>query len=221
MAKDTEPKDFIFRFGTGPCGPHAIHTRLENGLPICIRTIEASDEARMRAGIARMSPRSRYLRFFSGAAAPPDWVIERLIEPDGHLHLAWGAIDTAAPGQPAIGAVHAIRPREGDASAEFSVAVIDDYHGLGLGKLLAATILIDAQAEGLTEFRAHTLAENRRAIDFVKNLGARLVSHDGGTYEYAFAVADALARLRAGCDPPGIAAVFSALDPPAETQPVP
>ncbi len=216
-----QPRDPLFRFGTGPCGPHAIYTRLENGRPVCIRTIEASDEARMRAGIARMSPRSRYLRFFSGAAAPPDWVIERLVEPDGHLHLAWGAIDIDEPEQPAIGAVHAIRPREDDPSAEFSVAVVDDYHGLGLGKLLAATILIDAQAEGLTEFRAHTLAENRRAIDFVKSLGARLVGHDGGTYEYAFAVSDALARLRSERDPPGIVEVFSALDAPEETPPAP
>jgi ribosomal protein S18 acetylase RimI-like enzyme len=184
---------------------------LEDGQPVCIRTIEAADEERLRAGIARMSPRSRYLRFFSGAAAPPDWVIDRLVGPDGHLHIAWGAIQTAEPGQPAIGAVHAIRPREDDPSAEFSVAVVDDYHGLGLGKILAATILLDARAEGLTEFRAHTLAENRQAIDFVKGLGAHLVGHDGGTYEYAFAIDEAIARLRAECDPPGIAAVFAAL----------
>ena len=200
-----------FRFGTGPCGPHAIHTRLEDGQPVCIRTIAPDDEERLRAGIARMSPRSRYLRFFSGAAAPPDWVIDRLVGPDGHLHIAWGAIQTAEPGQPAIGAVHAIRPREDDPSAEFSVAVVDDYHGLGLGKMLAATILLDARAEGLTEFRAHTLAENRQAIDFVKSLGAHLVGHDGATYEYAFAIDEAIARLRAECDPPGISAVFSAL----------
>lgn len=215
---DAQPRPF--RFGTGPCGAHAIHTRLEDGQPVCIRTIEPGDEARMRAGIARMSPRSRYLRFFSGAAAPPDWVIERLIEPDGHLHLAWGAIQTAEPGQPAIGAVHAIRPREGDPSAEFSVAVVDEYHGLGLGKLLAATILLDAKAEGLTEFRAHTLAENRQAIDFVKSLGAHLVGSDGATLEYAFAVDNALARLRAECDPPGMVEVFTSLGS-ARTPPAP
>ncbi|QYU69594.1 hypothetical protein J4558_05490 [Leptolyngbya sp. 15MV] len=67
--------------------------------------------------------------------------------------------------------------------------------------------------------RAHTLAENRQAIDFVKGLGAKLVGHDGATLEYAFAVEDALARLRAECDPAGIGAVFSALEtegtPPA------
>jgi len=211
VASETEPLQPTFRFGTGPCGPHAIHTHLEDGQPVCIRTIEPGDEERMRAGIARMSPRSRYLRFFSGAAAPPDWVVERLVGPDGHLHIAWGAIQTAEPGQPAIGAVHAIRPHEGDPSAEFSVAVVDEYHGLGLGKLLAATILLDAKAEGLAEFRAHTLAENRQAIDFVKSLGASLAGSDGATLEYAFAVNDALARLRAECDPPGMAEVFRAL----------
>ena len=214
MTGETEPRTPPFRFGNGPCGPHAIHTELENGQPICIRTIEPADEQRMRAGIARMSPRSRYLRFFSGAAAPPDWVIERLIEPDGHLHIAWGAIDTAAPGQPAIGAVHAIRPRADDRSAEFSVAVVDEYHGLGLGKLLVATILLDARAEGLACFNAHTLAENRQAIDFVRSLGAQRVGSDGVTLEYTIDIDEALARLRAERDPPGIGAVFGALENP-------
>ena len=55
------------------CGGASIHTRLEDGRTICIRTVTPKDEDRLRAGIARMSPRSRYLRFFSGGASPPDW----------------------------------------------------------------------------------------------------------------------------------------------------
>ena len=71
--------------------------RLEDGRTICIRTVTPKDEERLRAGIARMSPRSRYLRFFSGGASPPDWVIERLLDADGVLHLAWGALDLSDP----------------------------------------------------------------------------------------------------------------------------
>ena len=39
-----------------------------------------------------MSPRSRYLRFFSGGASPPDWVIERLLDADGTTQLE-GAVN--------------------------------------------------------------------------------------------------------------------------------
>ncbi|MXO56631.1 GNAT family N-acetyltransferase [Altererythrobacter gangjinensis] len=188
-----------------------MHTALEDGSKVCIRTPTKDDNALMRTGLGQMSPRSLYLRFFSGARTPPDWVIDRLLEVDGHNHLAWGAINSEAEGKPAIGIVHAFRSPDQPECAEFSVAVIDSYHGLGLGKLLTATILLDARREGLTGFTANTLAENTEAIDFTKSLGGKLTSRDGAVNVYAFDIDDALAALKAECDPPGIAEVFRVL----------
>ena len=189
----------------------SIHTRLENGTPVCIRTITEDDGELMRAGIARMSQRSRYLRFFSGAAAPPDWVIERLVHADSHTHLAWGAIDMSLPDRPAIGAVHAFRHEEDEDCAEFSVAIVDDYHGLGLGKLLTATILLDARDEGIAGFAVSILADNPSALEFTRSLGGRHVGHDAGVFELTLDVEEAIARLREKCDPPGIAEVFAVM----------
>ena len=189
-----------------------IHTRLEDGEAVCIRFIRPDDEAQMRAGIAQMSARSRYLRFFSGARVPPDWVIDRLLDADGHEHLAWGAIASDAPGQPAVGAVHAFRDPDDAGSAEFSVAVLDDWHGRGLGKLLTATILLDAREEGIAAFHVDTLAENRTAIDFTLSLGGKALSQDGTTSGWTLDVAGALEVLRRECDPPGIAEVFAAFE---------
>ena len=152
-------------------GDAAILTRLEDGREICIRTVSPEDEGRLREGIARMSPRSRYLRFFSGATTPPDWVIERLLDVDGVLHLAWGAIDLSDPAQPAMGVVHAMRPDAGDRVAEFSVGVVDDYHGLGLGRLLAATLLLDTRDDALEALTAHVLYENTAAMRFILSFG--------------------------------------------------
>ncbi|NNC58431.1 MAG: GNAT family N-acetyltransferase [Erythrobacter sp.] len=187
-----------------------MHTALKDGVRVCIRTLHAGDEARLRAGIERMSPRSRYLRFFSGARTPPDWVIERLLDADGDKHLAWGALSLDEEDHPAMGAVHAFRDAEHPDCAEFSVAILDEWHGRGLGKLLTATILLDAKAEGIEEFHADTLSENASAIDFVHSLGGRASGHDGATRSYILDVEEAIRRLRAECDPPGIAAVFKA-----------
>ncbi len=189
-----------------------IHTHLENGNPVCIRRIQPSDEGLMREGIARMSPRSRYLRFFSGASTVPDWVIDRLLATDGHGHLAWGAIDTSQDRGTAIGAVHAIRPDDTSDCAEFSVAILDDYHGLGLGKLLTATILLDGASDGLNEFQVNTLSENDKAMAFVQKLGGVITSSDGPDLEYRMNVTQAIANLHADCDPPGMRAVFSAFE---------
>lgn len=196
----------------GACGEASIHTTLEDGRRICIRAVGPHDEERLRAGIARMSPRSRYLRFFSGGASPPDWVIERLLAVDGVLHLAWGAIDLSDPAEPAMGVVHAMRPDAGEAVAELSVGVVDDYHGLGVGRLLAATLLLDAADGRLEALSAHVLAENEAARGFIKRLGAEHVGQDGPQAEYRLEVDAAVARLREERDPPGLVDIFAYFD---------
>lgn len=191
-----------------------ILTRLDDGTRVCIRPIRPDDEARMRDGIARMSDRSRYLRFFTGIKAPPQRVIDRLLAADGHDHIAWGAIASQLPGEPAIGAVHAhAAPDEcGPDCAEFSVATVDEFQHRGLARLLTATILLDAERAGYGEFQAWTLAENAAAIAFVKALGAEVVSRDAGVIEFHLAIPDAIAHLRAIDDVPGLADVFAAFD---------
>lgn len=202
-----------------------IHTRLEDGTRVCIRTIRPDDEARLREGISRMSDRSRYLRFFTGLRVPPPHVIERLLDADGDQHIAWGAIASDLPGEPAIGAVHAIAAQVDDNGgndggdtptrlAEFSVAVIDEFHDRGLGRLLTATILLDAAEAGYEEFQAWTLAENTRAIGFIRALGATLTGREDSALEYHLPVAGAIEALRAECDPPGLADVFRAFREP-------
>ncbi len=198
-----------------PFGPSVIHTALADGQPVCLRRITPDDGALMRAGIAQMSPQSRYLRFFSGMKSPPDWVIERLLDVDGDMHLAWGAIasDHAAGERPrcqgqAIGAVHAFRDEEDPECAEFSVAVLDAWHHKGVGRLLTATLLLEAQAEGITEFHVDTLSENRTAIAFAESLGARPSGGDGLTRSFTLEVEEALRRLREEGEPEGLRAVF-------------
>jgi hypothetical protein len=67
-----------------------IHSRLENGTRVCLRSIRPTDELRMREGIEQLSLQSRYLRFFSPQPMPSNAVIQRLIDADGHRHLVMG-----------------------------------------------------------------------------------------------------------------------------------
>ncbi|MCR2833412.1 GNAT family N-acetyltransferase [Parerythrobacter lacustris] len=197
--------------------PSVIHAALAGGQQVCLRRITPADEGLMREGIARMSPQSRYLRFFSGMKAPPDWVIERLLDVDGDTHLAWGAIASDhAPGERprcqgiAIGAVHAFRREDDPDCAEFSVAVLDDWHSRGVGRLLTATLLLEAQAEGIATFHVDTLAENRGAIEFTRALGGTAGTGDGYSRSFTLEVGEALTRLREECQPEGLRAVFAA-----------
>lgn len=197
---------------SGAITDQIIHTAASDGRPICIRSIRTSDADQMRSGIAQLSLQSRYLRFFSVQPMPSDSVIERLVDADGHEHIAWGAIYSNGSDNPAIGAVHAIRSTEHEGIGEYSVAVLDDYHGIGIGRMLTAVLLIHCRLEKIETLDIQTLAENQAAIRFIRSIGAELRLQERGVHDYALSVAPALDLLRRADEPQGVVDVFRALD---------
>src|SRR3546814_12488580 len=125
-----------------------------------------------RSGIAKLSAWSVYRRFFSPAPVLPDSVVHRLADVDGHDHIAWGAICSECPGRPPIGAVHAVRHRHDGPVGEFSVAVLDEFQGRGLARMMTAALLVHCHAEGLGMLDVPIVSENAAARRLVKSLGA-------------------------------------------------
>jgi hypothetical protein len=188
-----------------------IHSWLADGREICIRTVRPTDEARMRQGIAQLSSRSRYLRFFSGQPMPTDPVMHRLLDVDGHRHIAWGAILTGGTEHPAIGAVHAMRAGEHSRTGEFSVAIVDAFHGLGLARMLTAVLLVNCRLEKIAALEVQILTENRAADNLVRSLGGERCATASGVSEYSLDTQGALERLRAQSDNAGLQQVFAQL----------
>jgi RimJ/RimL family protein N-acetyltransferase len=192
-------------------GPSAmiIDTRLNDGTPVCIREVRKDDEQRLKDGIAQLSPQSRYLRFFSGMREAPQQVIDALVAVDGHDHLAWGALRTDQPEHPALGVVHAFRDKDDPASAEYSVAVIDAYHGRGLARMLTAVLLLDCRREGLEHLMVHILPENAAALTLARSLGARYLDLHDGVMRFEITIDEALCLMRADLSATGLASVFA------------
>ena len=64
-----------------------VHT-LRDGTKVTLRMIRPSDKASLRDAITRLSPESRYRRFFVPLGEPTDKMLEYLTEVDGHDHVA-------------------------------------------------------------------------------------------------------------------------------------
>lgn len=188
-----------------------IETTLADGRPVCLRTIRPSDEARIREGITEMSDRSRYLRFFSAFREPPESIVKRLSAVDGHDHIGWGAILINGDENPPIAAAHAIRSDEDGAKGELAIAVLDDYQGQGVARMLIAAVLCDCLDEGLTSLEMQVLAENRAAASLAQALGGERASAIDSVSHYQLDVRTALARLSGDDVPGGVADVLSAL----------
>ena len=166
----------------------SITGQLDSGETVRLWPVRREDNARLRAGIAAPSDHSRYLRFFTGAPTWPGDVLERLCDGDGSDHVAWGAIDIEAPGQPAVGAVHAIR-RSDSNEADLAMAVLDDWHGKGIAQPVLPAVITDARQA------ADTLAENRTAQHLFPCLGSLSAHREGPLISYRFDIKTAARKL--------------------------
>lgn len=190
---------------------HALHIKTADGSPVLLRPLLPSDEQALGDAIGRFSNRSRYLRFFTGAQPIPATVVSRLADADGKRHIAWVAIDEAAPGRPVIGAAHAIRCSEDLPAADFAIGLVDEWQNKGVARLLIALLAAEASARGVDEMTADVLWENRRGKALMKALGASSTGSDGDVIHFRFASEGAIERLQETMREGAMEAVFSAI----------
>jgi GNAT superfamily N-acetyltransferase len=163
--------------------------RLPDGRQVELDYIGPSDRADLLAGFQGLSARSRYLRFFSAMPRLPDFIADGLLRTDRANHVAIGARLLDARGQllpPVVGVARYFRTGESEHIAEPAIAVVDDLHGLGLGKRLLRRLSAVARSNGVTRFRAQVLDSNRRVRTLLADANAQFVEQDDAgvlTYE--------------------------------------
>jgi RimJ/RimL family protein N-acetyltransferase len=141
--------------------------QLRDGAELEVRPIGPGDKAAIRAAFDRMSPESRYRRFFSPLTSLSDRDLAHLTEIDHADHEALAALE---PGTGEIvGVARYVRTDE-PGSAEASIVVVDDWQQRGIGSLLLDRLAHRARAAGITRFIAIVLADNRSALDLFHNL---------------------------------------------------
>jgi ribosomal protein S18 acetylase RimI-like enzyme len=176
-------------------GASAIDANLTDGTPILLRRIRADDAARLREGVAELSPESRYRRFFTFAHRVPEAVISRLTDADPAQHIGWGAIRPDIATLPGIAAAHVIRAETGAAHGELAIAVLDAWHGRGVARLLLSALLADSHAEGVASVDIVVLGSNSDALALFRHVGAETAGFEEGTVRLSLPLDRALAQL--------------------------
>lgn len=182
--------------------------RLEGGLEVLLRPSGPADEPRFAHLVSNMSAESRYLRFFSGAQEIPRSIIHMLADADVNRHIAWGAVDIHAPGEPFIAAAHIIRSGEDPTQAELALGVLDAYQAQGLSRMLIACLALCCRAKGIIALVAETLPENRKAARLFTAIGGKVIRPMPPTTLWEFHVGEMLSLLRAMESPRGLREVF-------------
>lgn len=131
-----------------------------------LRPIEPGDREALRAGFERLSPESRYRRFFAAMPHLSERDLDYLTVVDHHDHEAIIAVE---PDGQIVGVARFVRTGPGE--AEPAIVVADDRQGQGLGSRLLDALVARARQEGIGCFRAPVLADNQTAIQALSRLG--------------------------------------------------
>ncbi len=161
-------------------GEWSSRAELRDGREILLRSIRPSDRERLIAGLRRLSPASRYLRFHAAVHELSDAQLDYLTQVDHHDHEAIVALDLADLDVPGVGVARYIREPFEPTVAEAAITVADEYHGLGAGTILLGALAARAREAGIEVFRNYVMDGNHAMLEVFDHLGAeRELETDG------------------------------------------
>jgi len=161
------------------------HT-LADGTRIVVRHIRPEDAALLREAFARLSPESRYRRFFGSVSELSDEMVRYLTEVDGQSHVALvaGIESPDLKGERGLGVARFIRSADDPGAAEAAVTVIDDMQQKGIGHILLSELSEAARERGIKRFRGQVLASNEPARRILTEVGAVVRREDAETVTF-------------------------------------
>jgi GNAT superfamily N-acetyltransferase len=175
--------------------PVEMASTLDDGTRVVFRPITPADKERLQRGLQRLSPASRYMRFFRHVDRFTDQELRYLTEVDMIDHVAWVAALPDEEGQPGVGVARWIRMDEDPSLAEGAVTVIDDYQGRGIGSTLLYLAARSALERGVRAFRVYARGDNHKVMDLLSDLGAIPGRWEGGVLELTVPLARSLEQL--------------------------
>lgn len=177
-----------------------------------IRAIRPSDKRSLANGFQRLSPRSRYRRFFSHKNALTAEELQRFTEFDGNEHFALGVFELSADGEEgdAVGVARFFRLPEDTETAELAIAVTDDRQGRGIGRLLLQRLLTVASERGVKRIRCYVLADNERMRKLAESVLGKAASlrREGEILIADFLIPEPVPATAGGVVPQGLFDLF-------------
>jgi GNAT superfamily N-acetyltransferase len=161
--------------------PHVVATvaagaaLARDGTEVHLRPLRRDERDLVAGFFAGLSGRSRQRRFLGPMPRLPEWMLRRLVEVDGHRHVAVVAeVDGGCAG---IGRF--VAPSGEPGAAEVAVTVADRFQGRGIGGLLLDALTAAAERAGLATLVYLVDPLNRPMLALLRARGVALAFRDG------------------------------------------
>ena len=156
---------------------------LKDGTHVLFRPIEPSDKDLLQKGFDKLSPASRYRRFFRHLDRLSDEQLAYLTEIDYIDHYAWVALAVDLEGAPGLGVGRWIRIADEPEVAEAAITVIDAYQHLGVGSRLLHLSVRSAVERGIKAIRVWVQGENHPMLALLDGFGIHPTHWESGVAE--------------------------------------
>ena len=147
-----------------------VDAKMLDGAAIWIRAIRPDDQERLHEHFRGLSEQSVYFRFMGVKRdlSPDD--LKRLTELDFESHVGLAATVTEKGRERFIGVGRYICGPDPH-RAEVAFAILDEFQGRGIGTLLLEHLSLIADANGIAEFEADVLGDNRQMLEVFAHSG--------------------------------------------------
>jgi RimJ/RimL family protein N-acetyltransferase len=147
--------------------PGAKHVVVDGSLELLLRPVQPDDKRRLAQAFDRLSPETRYRRFFAPVQNLSDQDLRYLTEVDHHDHEALAAVN---PENGMIVGVARYVRSEDPTEAEVAVVVGDPWQGRGVATALLQQLVERARQEGIDHFVALVMSDNTDALELFRHL---------------------------------------------------
>lgn len=156
---------------TDPADEPLMHVAaLRGGRRVTVRAICPDDSEAFESAFQRLSPGSRYTRFFAPLRELPPAMLDAATHPHADREVALVAVDGESAGQRIVGGGRfAWTP--GKDSCEFAVTIADDWQGIGLARHMMESLIALARARGLRRMEGYVLPDNAGMRGLARRLG--------------------------------------------------
>jgi len=147
--------------------------QLTDGSEVVVRPIGPDDATLLQAFVRRLSARSRRFRFFGALAELSAAQLDRFVNVDPARGFALVAV-SGPQERTAIVAEARYALAQEDGTAEFAIAVADDFQRRCLGRHLVTRLLATSSHRGVRRLFGEIKSDNRAMLAFAMRLGFRL-----------------------------------------------
>jgi acetyltransferase len=149
-----------------------------------IRAVGADDADLLREFDGRLSAASRQFRYLGWVPPMTSEVATVLATPDLHYGFALVAVSELDGDRRIVGDCRLTAMPGQTGGAEVSIAVADEYQGVGLGRALMEGLMAAASGRGVTSFIAQVRSDNHRMLRLLRRLGFRRTGSELGVHTF-------------------------------------